>query len=124
MRQVRRVKRLQLSHWVMRTYRKPLKVPGLETQQSGKTKDNFIQPLSSMKVHNRDKQSAMSIAGLLCKHLKFIEVTSLTHRNLKLQLKLSAKETLVDGVSTNGEKTFFMKTGFYVSMCSGQAGDC
>ena len=53
--QVSGVKRLQLLHSVMRTYRKPLKVPGLETQQSGKMKDNSIQPLGSMKVHSRDK---------------------------------------------------------------------
>ena len=69
--QVSGVKRLQLLHSVIRTYRKPLKVPGLETQQSGKMKDNSIQPLGSMKVHNRDKQSATSIAGSPCKHLKF-----------------------------------------------------
>ena len=69
--QVSGVKRLQLLHSVMRTYRKPLKVPGLETQQSGKMKDNSIQPLGSMKVHNRDKQSATSIAESPCKHLKF-----------------------------------------------------
>ena len=100
--QVRRVKRLQLSQRVIKTYRKPLKVPGLETQQSGKMKDNSIQPLGSMKSAQQ-RQAVCHVNSRVT--MQTLEVKFSDFPYPQLQLKFSVKETLADGIRGNSEKT-------------------